>query len=232
MTTARQFLILTVGSLGILNGCGAGQSVYPLEEELRWEYEVSFNGKFGGNSMQMTVSTMPERNLEGHSVTPLKVELAGQTFFNYAGEAADGFYLLGEQSPSAPEPEVYDPPRYFLKRPLQVGHTWTTESQTQLVEQGTPVMLTLEIVSTDETVTVPAGTFEDCIKVATRGQAEKNMGAMALGTTATISVEGIDWYAPVVGAVRGVYKEESNHFLAGNGEINTQLKIGPGQGDD
>lgn len=224
MPNPTQSVVLMLTSIGILTGCGAGESFYPLKEDLHWEYEVSLQSQFGGGSMPMAVSTMSERSLDGQQVTPFKTELGGQTFFTYVGEGKDGFYILGQQTPTAPEPELYDPPRYLLRRPVVVGLKWTSESKTQLVQEGTPVTVTLEIQAIDDTVTVPAGTFEGCVKVVSTGQAARNMGAMALGTTANISIEGVDWYAPGVGWVRSVYKETSNHLLAGSGEMNVQLK--------
>jgi hypothetical protein len=68
---------------------------------------------------------------------------------------------------------------------------------------GIPLVITSRIVSTDETVTVPAGTFTGCVKVLGTGSG-KDDGFV----TILVNVEVITWFAPGgLGEVKSVIKE-------------------------
>jgi hypothetical protein len=73
----------------------------------------------------------------------------------------------------------YDPPNLLCSTSFNVGDTWqTTSSEGSVVEW--------EVVSTTETVTVPAGTFTDCIRYrATSGANEERWYHVGTGTVKT-----------------------------------------------
>ncbi len=60
-----------------------------------------------------------------------------------------------------------------------------------------------------ETVIVPAGTFEDCLKIKTVGFAEKDTsGEWLPKQTVRIDREWYKWFAPGIGIIKVIFKEE------------------------
>jgi hypothetical protein len=76
-----------------------------------------------------------------------------------------------------------------LKFPIALDNSWNMA--TKVGNSTVNISLTIESVS-DE-VTVPAGTFKDCLKI-------KQVGENDAGT----SVMGYEWYAPKVGVVKSM----------------------------
>lgn len=194
-------------------------SYYPLEEGKSWEYQlstISLSGGIGETKLLMT--NQAKRELFGRTVVPKKVDFRNQSMFLFIAEDQAGIYYFAEQSARDVEPKVKEPPDYIIPYPVETGRMWQTETTTQLLGGKKPITLesTLEIV--DETITVPAGTFEKCIKVVRRGST-KNDGRFM--HTAIITVEEYSWYARGVGLVKSIRKEQSWWF--GSGEISLQL---------
>ena len=98
---------------------------------------------------------------------------------------------------------------------------WQTQTTTQLLGDRIKITLESTLETVEETITVPAGTYEKCIRVVSTGSATKNLGPF-MGT-ANITVEEHNWYAPGVGLLKSIRKEQSNHMMLGSGEISLQL---------
>jgi hypothetical protein len=192
-----QFLAL-LGPLLAAAGCGdPGKSLYPLEQSMEWTYQVVSASP--NRSSKITVVNMPARMLAGRSVTPQKIEVNGQTLFQFMGEDSEGIFVLATQGPNAMEPEIVPSPVYRLHHPYESGTRWEVNSRFHVT-----------IENADETVTVPAGTFESCVKVVTRSSLmEKQKIA---------SEQGITWYCPGVGMVKSITKPNSNN-MGESGEL-------------
>jgi hypothetical protein len=86
--------------------------------------------------------------------------------------------------------------------------------------ESIPYTMTYLVESKKETVTVPAGTFENCLLVKGSGLVQKDKGALGV---IKISVSEDSWYAPGIGLVKSVRKESGNHVLVASGEKLLQL---------
>lgn len=91
------------------------------------------------------------------------------------------------------QPKVWASPQYFLKSPLQAGARWTGE----MYITGAKNLWTYTSVveSTTETVTVPAGTFKDCVRIRTIASNENS------------TVKDLWFYAPGVGPIKFVREQ-------------------------
>jgi hypothetical protein len=97
---------------------------------------------------------------------------------------------------------------------------WTLPSEVTLIEsmfyeagerirdRRVPVTVRYAVAATNETVTVPAGTFTNCVRINGHGSAitRVNMGQ----NFGHIDVVHTDWYAPGVGLIRSERKETSD----------------------
>lgn len=199
-------LFITLSGLMLVFGCGDSGSpsgpeqgggdaaYYPLAVGNQWVYD---------RSGQMTIAGIQMATINGMNVTDITgtvthelgfdvyvqenaiddtTEFVGETlivdstFTTYMRITDQGFYsyvsLFGSDSVG------------FVPFPLQVGATWQFSDD--------PPM-TAEILSLTETVTVPAGTFENCLELRTTWIESGN------------TLENTTDFAPNVGRVRNVY---------------------------
>jgi hypothetical protein len=212
-------LLLLVGA-----GCASqDKSLYPLKEGEKWKYQLSAQPAGGGNAtMQLIITNMPKREVEGISVTPQKLEINGSTSFAFIKEDSTGVIEVANQGSSAVEPEIINPPKYYLHLPIKKGEHWERQSQTVLFDRNVSFKVDLTVQETQETVTTPAGTFQDCVKVAGKGKASNALSEL-FGKT-DVSIEETTWYCPGVGVVRQLTKETAKSRFHGGGEISLQLE--------
>jgi len=200
----RKIEIASLSLLLLSIGCAdRSEKLYPLAEGRAWTYQIAIESAWGStNSATFTLTNMPKRKLNGKSVVPQKTDVENQTFFSFVGSDGTGIFILGSQGPKAAEPQILDPVAYLLKKPYEQGTKWQYQSSgVAALETDTPPTLEATIESTDETVTVPAGTFSHCIKVVGRG--EKRSGYM---NRSTVAVEETSWFCPKIGLVRSIGK--------------------------
>lgn len=193
-------------------------SYYPLNEGRTLEYQATVGSELGHNKV---VSNLAQRELRRIKVTPHKVEAAGQTHFVFVAEDNNGIYEFATQKAGDIEPNVKTNHSYMLRYPIKVGTNWEDMIETHLLQQNVLVTLASKIESIDDVITVPAGTFDRCVKVKSVGYSRKDMGIFGV---ATITVEHYSWYAPGIGNIKSVVKESSNNLMVGAGEVTLQLK--------
>jgi hypothetical protein len=195
----HKYLWLQLAILVLTVGCsGGGGGLYPLGESETWTYQMTTTSGMSNRTAKVTVRNMPKRELAGKIVTPQMTEHNGQTFFSFVGEDPNGFFLLASQVPNAAEPVVMESPQYLLHKPYENGTKWEVATVDEASDTGTPVTLQAAIENVDETVTVPAGTFEGCVKVAAQGESSRGMVR-----------EQISWFCPGVGMVKLISKSRN-----------------------
>lgn len=200
-------------------GCGQQEtSLYPLAPGLSWEYQISAKKMLGGGQAAMTVTNLPPRQLGGRDVVPQKMEALGRSAFTFIAQDNTGIYEHASQEDG--EPEIKKTPVYLLKYPVQVGTSWDDASKTELLQEKIPVTIKSTIESVTEAVTVPAGTFNNCVKVRGVGKAKKSMGLFGV---AKIDVESATWMCPGIGVVKSFKEEDGHNLLLGGGKASMQL---------
>ncbi len=119
-------------------------------------------------------------------------------------------------------------PSLILPAARTVGTSWTTATRLRLIESRTfarqdqlrnrdlPVELAMSIGAVDDAVTVPAGTFTNCIRI--DGAGKRNVRTDRGNASARVAVEHHEWYAPGVGLVKVTRSEsaESPFLKAGH----------------
>ena len=246
----RKILILV---LLTVSATAAQKSALPLAVGNRWEYSVTENGVMSvgegdmSHSMEMAsegtcveeVLSIKERRKDGivfeyRSVT--KVEAGLNT---PASEAIDDIHMLvsnkgistiaskssGLDGVLSDEWVEYDPPLILFGAGLKPGSKW----KIGVVRDGNLRMPMEAVVAGTETVTVPAGTFENCLKIYVT--CKKVTGTMGSGKDlATIrggkSVNTV-WVASGVGVVKEetILQAKMQFAVGGPPMTGTQRKV-------
>jgi len=180
-------------------------SYYPLKEGMRWEYQTGGTSMLllgGGKTVETTVTNLAPRELKGKKVIPQNIEAAGQIQFSFIVQEVSGIYEFATQSPGDVEPKINQPPVYLIKHPIEVGKGWENKEKHPLMGdllllsgQDPFIVVKYLIEGIDETVTVPAGTFNGCLKI-------KSVGSRK----GEFAIEQYHWYAPGVGLVKYILK--------------------------
>ena len=195
----------------------SSKNYFPLDEGRRWEYQFFLKtgedwylGPVSKMSGERIITNFPQRELKGEKVTPQQVEdkVRGSSHisFWFYIEDQSGVYEFAHQKPGQIEPKIAHD--FIIKYPIKIGYSWQeTETSEFEPEISIPVESTIE--SINEVVTVPAGTFEGCLKIKTVGFAEKDTsGEWLPKQTVRIDREWYKWFAPGIGIIKVIVKEE------------------------
>ncbi|MEA2078162.1 MAG: hypothetical protein U9O95_09110 [Candidatus Marinimicrobia bacterium] len=201
-------LLLFIGS-GIL----LANDYVPLKEGLSRTYSI-------GGAVTKTVEDFEERKLGKKKVVPQKIVINGSTSFIFIRETKKGQILFAIQGAEDSEPVILEELVYLNKNPFKTGTTWEGDFTTSVMMESVTFPLTYEIQKGKETVTVPAGTFDKCLKVVAKGEVERDKGLLGM---VKITIVQTDWYAPKVGLIKSVLHKSGNHVLIQEDETITQL---------
>jgi hypothetical protein len=223
----------------IAGGCAdeATQGYFPTGPGMRWEYDVSVVTQAGPGSRRMFVESLGEERRAGRRFA---VRRNGAGTVSYYEERRDGLWRLDasaagdEPAPDAGEGiNELEPGEKVIAYPPRPGTTWRAVEQTVTLEKHTPphgnltrveVVLELDyrIEADEETVIVPAGRFEHCLRVHAVGEASREVG-LYIGAM-EIRVEVTRWYAPGVGLIKAVRRETTSEPTLPYGEYTLVLK--------
>lgn len=159
----------------------AGDVVMPLAIGNRWVFSIDvMDGLFVASAAYEATGT---EDVGGVTVTRIEGECTGspiicgmmEGYYWLAANEEGGLYSYGDSRFGE-----YDPPNLQCRTDFNVGDTWQTIDDTT----GNPV--NWEVLSTSETVTVPAGIFTDCIHY-TNGVDEERWYHIGAGNVKSIS---------------------------------------------
>lgn len=225
----RPAILLMLVLPGSLGACGrAMPAYYPLEEGLRWQYDIHVMTMDGPQRKKYLVSNLPPVQYGGQ---PLNVRASADGRRMYYRVEPAGVVRIGESAPDSP-PQLYTTPRLVFPARTDTHVTWTdTEFTVTLEHTGppehslnritVPVVLQYRIEATDVEITVPAGTFGNCVRIRGVGTTSKNVG-FYVGHT-NIRVENTEWYAPGVGLVKAVREETTTSTVLPRGSYELAL---------
>lgn len=190
MRTTRIITTLILAVILVMPGLARcdelGESYYPLKEGMRWDYIVISDKSA---TKKLTITNLAPRDIDGKKVTPREWDLGGHIFIEFMEKDNSGIYRYAELVGDKGTPTLVTPKECHLRFPVSEGNSWNMS--TKMGNSTLNVTFTIESVS--ENVTVPAGTYKDCLKI-------KQMGSNDAGA----SVMGYEWYAPKVGIVKSL----------------------------
>lgn len=140
----------------LIIGCGGGEkNYYPLTEGNTWNYRTITTMTIGDSTSSDTSSMTTEITVKttlnnGTEVYEQIMTMEGSTDTSYVQETDD--YILSYEDKADTEPDT------MVALPLEEGKTWTVLADSTYTETGKAIG--------KESVTVPAGTYDDCWKIA------------------------------------------------------------------
>ena len=218
---------------GLLAGCSGEppdpDSYFPLEPGLRWTYRVTTTVAGASRESRFSEHNAPPENVKGleHAV---RVTSDGTRY--YLLETGEGVLRAAKRTLVESTPRFDEPPRWVLKRPLTPGSTWDHETHPYVLRRLHPYEESLtgslrfrmayEITAVDETVEVPAGRFEHCLRV--DGDARLTLYADGRTGYQDIEIDTAEWYAPGVGLVKLVREEPLAGEVFAGGRVVFELE--------
>ena len=207
---------------------------FPLNNGKIWNYNVTINpGVEDKVIYKKTNFTLNKQNLkiietnEEKQVYPIIRE---DNSIYYYSKNEDGIVREGMQHKNNYPILFEDEKKYVLKFPIEIGTNWESISKTFLIlrryayfdyRATTNFNIKYEITSLNQTVSVPAGKFKDCIKITGTGETTF-IGDREIGTI-DISIKTDEWYAPNVGLIKSVRLVKTNSDLFGTSKMTQVL---------
>ncbi len=213
-----------------LTACGEDEkSFFPLDEGWNWEYRVTTESKAGEGLVKVStyfVTNLAPVEMDGRSAVPRLRADGGMEFY---ADTPEGVLWLGEKPPG--KEFVAAPERILvIGNPGAPASGWEVKDRVRLLRRRlafnrsylVEVPITIRYGQSREAVSVPAGDFENCLKVSGEGRGQYD-GGYDLGIV-DIRIETSDWYAPGVGLVKSVRRENSSNFSISYGEYVMELE--------
>ena len=225
--------LLAAAVLALLAGCKEppGSSLFPLEEGRRWTYRLSSEWENDTRERETVVLSNLGRDsaLESGSAWHRRSD-TGLDYWLRAD--ATGIYRVAAKSDVDAEPKPDPAPRFVLKAPIAVGPSWQTTTTTYLMRRNSefppeirhahpsvPVVWTIEAL--DDRVEVPAGRFEQCVRV--KGLALLRLFADPVNGFKDMPLTTLEWYCPGVGLVKVERREPANSTFLTGGTMTMEL---------
>ncbi len=206
-------------------------SYFPLEEGLQWRYQVTKITRDGVRQQKYIYISLADRIVEEQTVSVRK-SADGSLF--YYRETEEGLLYEGKEIQSGIAREFLRDEHLILAYPLEKGTQWQDITQTRLLVKTGPtqktefkveaeISLEISIEAIDETISVPAGIFHECIKIIKQG-AEFIDAGNYIGRT-IVRVKESSWYAPGVGLVKSVREESTENQALDKGQLIIELEL-------
>ncbi len=210
-----------------------GESYFPLDVGARWEYDVTSD--ISGTLTHETYIASVDRTIDysnGDQVYVRRVEVPGNIGVEYwLRKDKVGIARIAKRTDVEEQAKLDTNARTVIKVPLTQGASWMVPSEPFIVlpkgdlglkEVKMPkVLMSYTVEAMDETVTVPAGTFQHCAKVV--GSGNLPLYADAVQGFKDVPVQNTEWYCKGVGLVKVERHEDIISPLWSSGKIVMEL---------
>jgi hypothetical protein len=218
-----------IAAAALMAACSPGGQaeppLFPLNKGWRWTYQVATETPFGQRRDTYVVENRGPTALPGGRTAQERRNSLGNRYF-FTHDAA-GIQRVAMQAEIEVEPRLDEEPqpRFVVRQPIVPGTSWQSETRLFLMvrrfdwpnemKYGKPIAMDFEIEATDETVTVPAGTFEHCVIVAGHHQLKLYLDPVT--GYGEVPINQREWYCPGAGMVRFIRSEpiKANYFNGG-----------------
>ena len=196
-----------------LAGCGARESAsyFPLQPGARWTYAVDTETDGATSRGRQTIWVLDERVYDGKPLFIRRSETPDNIGVEYwLRERPDGIVRIAQRLDLQEQASLDEAPRTVLKLPLKIGDSWRTPTVAYTVmrkneypreiKYGRPLLMTYTVEALDEKLTVAAGSFDHCARVA--GHAEMTLFTDPVRGFNKVPLTTTEWYCRGVGLVK------------------------------
>ena len=215
--------------IGVAGCADSATGFYPLNAGRWWYYRTETTILDDKREQRFLVANLGRGEHAGEKVY-LQRQSAGREL--YFQRTSRGVERVGTRVGVGESPTL-ESPTLVLPADLELASSWTTTSRLALIESRTfarqdklrninlPVDLTISMASIDETISVPAGTFESCIRL--DGTGTRTVRTDRGNANATVTVILQEWYAPGIGLVKMTRSENSESPFLKTGYFTQEL---------
>lgn len=194
----------------------AGDEYYPLAAGRWWYFQTQTTILDERLDQRFIVANLGVGKHNGEPVFIQRQSAGREVYFR---RSPRGIERVGVRTGTA-EPTLDQASTLILPADLVLHGSWSINTRLALIESRTfarqdklrnlslPLELSLSIASTRATVHVPAGRFDDCIRV--DGTGTRIVRTDRGNAAAEVLVTHRDWYAPGVGLVKSTRSEISD----------------------
>ena len=216
-------------------GCGerppADDALFPLGAGHRFRYSLvkAFDESERTDHETVVITNRGAEAFDGETAWRRRSDSGTEYWLR---SDASGIYRVASRGPLDAEPRADNPKRYVLRKPVAVGTSWEADTLPYVLERKNelphalrhfvkPIRMTYRVDALGQRVETPAGTFDDCVRVA--GHAEIRLYVDALFQWRMIPLSALEWYCPGVGLARRERREPSpTKFMVG-GTLSMEL---------
>lgn len=221
----------------LVAGCSSsepqGDSYFPLDVGARWEYDVASD--INNTLTRETYTATVARTIDyegGDQVYVRRIEVPGSIGIEYwLRKDKVGIARIAKRSDIDAQARLDQNARIVLKLPVTLGATWMAPSEPFIVAPKTDlgqrevkmpkVLMTYTVEAIDENVTVPAGSYKNCVRVVGLGNLPLYLDAVQGFTD--IPVTSREWFCKGVGLVKVEREEPLSSMLWSGGKITMEL---------
>lgn len=204
--------------------------LFPLDAGHRWQYRQQVEMEDGSTETSaLVMSTLAPEDHEGR-----------KAFRRHSADGVDywlrrdetGVYRVAMRHELQPEPLKDAAPRYVLKEPLVVGTEWQATTVAYLLRRSQgfpselrhepqPIAMRYVIDALNQTVSVPAGRYEGCLRVA--GAGVLKLYADPTNGWRDLPLATLEWYCPGPGLVKLERREPAGSPFIVGGTLTLEL---------
>lgn len=204
------------------------QSYFPLDVGHRWQYALRYEGEDAPPDEVLNINVDRVVSLANRQVA-VRRDALGVDY--YIADDETGLYRIAKKIDTDDAPTLDAAPRYVLKKPFVVGTEWSAETLPYLIKRKSEfprelrythkATMSYRIEATNETVTVPAGTFQRCLKVT--GTALLRLYTDPVNGFNDVPLISIEWYCQGVGLVKFERSEKLRSGFMTGGAVVAEL---------
>jgi hypothetical protein len=204
----------------------AGWEYSVFREGFTKQYDYTLTRGNETKEARAEVVVGPKENLNGIEVSTDVFALwrpgAGPySVKHFSAENDEGVRIIADQGPSDDSPHIKDPNAWDLKYPLAAGKTWIKKDEIHSLKEKFTAPITYAIEAMDDVVSVPAGTFKNCMRIKESFSGKVNFSSH--GGEAEVELEAHSWYTPGIGEIKSAYNIKCSNAELGGGEWRMEM---------
>ncbi len=214
----------------VITGCENkdNSSYFRLDKGPLWHYSIVIETPSDKQTKSYSVYNIGRKTIDGKSYAVRHTSHGTDYYFT---EDSTGVFRVGKGTSIGVQTRWDTPIRTVLKYPLEKDIKWQVNTHPYVLKRLMPQIESLKksftlpmlytITSTNETITVPAGKFERCVKVV--GSADLELFVNPLRGYVIVPFTSEEWYAPGVGLVKMTRQEELQADTMEGGSFTMEL---------
>lgn len=211
-----------ISSLLLSSACTEkDRSIYfPLANRMIWQYNVTMEYTRRSIESKLILENIGSKIINGNSVFTKRDHAGNNTYFFQT----KNFILKNSTNPSLEETDKNKESYFVLPLDIKKGDKWRLQSRpyvmehamqyevalqtsTPAVKLSKPLYIDYQLISLDEKIKVPAGTFKHCAKIVGLGSCKMAASGGNFSGSIDVNIEHTNWYCPGVGLTKTIRKE-------------------------